>query len=98
VLWLTDKGVWMPDLSHTENMRRCADYRATLGRFGAPPGKEWAQDIITRYRAGAHQPAYVVRLAMDALGINEPVLHPPAKPVPRPDAKERQAGDVEVTF
>lgn len=98
VLLLTDKGVWKPALSHTENMDRCADYRSSLGRIGAPPGKQWAQDIMTRYRAGERMQAYNVRLAMDALDINEPVLHPPAKPVPRPDAKERQAGDVEVEF
>lgn len=99
VLWLIERDVWLPDLAHAENMERCARYREKLGRIGAPPGKQWAQDILARYRSGERMQAYNVRLAMDALGMTtEPVLHPPAHPVPRPDAKERQANDVEVEF
>lgn len=99
VRWLTDRGVWRPQLPYAENMQRCADYRAKIGRLGADPGKQWARELVARYRAGEPVPAYSIRLAMAALGMApETVLVKPEKPVPRPDRMERAAGDVEVAF
>lgn len=99
VAWLTQRGVWQPGKSHAENMERCAMFRAKITRVGADPGKKWAQDIADRYQAGERIPMQFVRLAMDALGRGDvPLVHPPSRPVPRPDAKERAAGDVEVAL
>lgn len=99
VRWLTDRGVWQPGRSYADNLERCAKFRAKLGRIGAPPGKQWAQDLMARYKAGERMPAQFVRLAMAALGLPEqPLVMPPEHPVPRPDNKERAAGDVEVAF
>lgn len=99
VRWLIDRGVWLPGKTHAENMQRCADFRAKYARLGSEPGKQWARDIIADYRAGVVLQPYGVKLAFAALGMpEEPLLHRLAKPVPRPDAKERQAGDVEVVW
>lgn len=102
VRWLIDQGVWLPQLTHAENMQRCADYRARLvgsGRFGAEPGKQWARELVARYRAGESLPPQFVRLAMQALGMQpETILAKPGKAVPKPDRMEQAAGDVEVRF
>lgn len=98
--WLIERGVWLPKASHAENMQRCAEFRQRFARLGAEPGKEWAKRIIDDYREGVVLPMYAVRLAFQALGIPEErqVLRKPTRPVMRPDARERQAGDVEVAF
>lgn len=96
--WLTRRGVWQPGATHSDNMARCAEFRSRMTRLGAPPGKQWAQDIVGRYQAGERLPDYAVKLAMSALDITQPLIHPPKRPVVRPDAKERQAGDVDVGF
>lgn len=99
VRWLIDRGVWVPSSPHAENMRSCAKYRAGKGRVGGDPGKQWAVDIVECYRAGEVLSAYAVRLALAALGLPEDqILRPPSQRVERPDAMERQAGDVEVSF
>lgn len=100
VRWLIDRGVWLPKASHAENMQRCAEFRQQMTRLGAEPGKEWARGIVADYRDGVVLPMYAVKLAFQALGLPEEkqVLRKPARPVPRPDAMERQAGDVEVAF
>lgn len=93
--WLEKAGVWVPGDSHSANMGRCEAYRASVGRLGAPPGKAWAKDILSRYRAGERLHDYAVKLAMAALDVKEPVIHPPKRAAPRPDARDRQANDVE---
>ena len=102
VRWLTAAGVWVPKMTYSENMTRCADYRAKLGRIGGDPGKTWARDLVARYRAGEAVQVYSIRLAMEALDLPpETILRTPRTPrtpVPRPDSKERAAGDVEVAF
>lgn len=100
VRWLIDCGVWLPGKSHSENMARCAEYRATKrDRLGAPASKQWAQDLVERYQQGQPVPVYFVRLACDALDRqSDPILRNPKKPFPKPDAKQRQANDVEVEF
>lgn len=98
--WLTDRGVWRPGAPLAENMRRCVEARQRWQTMGASPGKEWAHRIVADYREGVVMPPYVVRLAFEALGL-EPeaqALRKPRYPVARPDARERQAGDVEVVF
>lgn len=97
--WLTDAGVWKPGRSHAENMQACAEARGRWSRLGADPGKQWARDLVERYRAGERLTSMQVRLAHEALGLTpEPVPRKPARPVPRPDIRERQAGDVAVEF
>lgn len=99
VRWLTDRGVWIAGRPHTENMQRCEQFRAKFARLGAEPGKDWARAIVADYRAGVVLSLYSVRLAMAALGMQEEqLLRTPAKRVPRPDQKDRAAGDVEVAF
>lgn len=98
--WLADRGVWRPGAPLAENMQRCAEARQRWQSMGASPGKEWAHHIVADHREGVAIPPYVVRLAFEALGL-EPeaqVLRKPRWPVPRPDVRERQAGDVEVEF
>lgn len=97
--WLTDAGVWKPGRSHAQNMQACVEARSRWGRLGAEPGKQWARDLVERYKAGECLHPTQIRLAHEALGIKpEPVLRKPARPVPRPDARERQAGDVTMEF
>lgn len=97
VRWLVERGVWKPALAHAENMRRVAEFRASMGRLGADPGKGWARDLVAAYRDGQRVPRYSLRLAMAALDMREePIVERPARPVPRPDIKDRAAGDVEV--
>lgn len=100
VRWLTERGVWLPGKSHAENMERCAKFREKVGgRIGTDTGKQWAKNIVDRYQSGERVPMQFVRLAMEALGRGDvPLVRTPEKPVPRPDAKERAAGDVEVSF
>lgn len=99
VRWLINAGVWDPKATHTQNMQRCADARSRWSRLGADPSKQWAHDVVSDYRAGVEIHPYSVRLAMQALGMpEETLLRKPAKPVPRPDMKELQAGDVEVEW
>lgn len=102
VRWLIERGVWLPQLPYAENMQRCADYRAQMvasGRMGAEPGKDWAREMVARYRAGDAVSAYSIRLALSALGMQpETILTKPGKAVPRPDRMEQAAGDVEVSF
>lgn len=98
--WLADRGVWRPGAPLDENMQRCAQARQRWQHLGAIPGKDWAHAIVADHREGVAMPPYVVRVAYEALGL-EPeaqVLRKPRWPVPRPDARERQAGDVEVEF
>ena len=98
--WLADRGVWRVGAPHAENMQRCAEARRRWQTMGAEPGTAWAHAIVADYREGVALPLYVVRLAFEALGLEpEPqVLRKPRWPVPRPDSRERQAGDVEVEF
>ncbi|WP_251199478.1 hypothetical protein [Aromatoleum aromaticum] len=99
VRWLIEEGVWNPHLPRAENMLRLAQYRAGLERIGGEQGLGWARDLVARYRAGRPVLRAAVKQAMEALGMpDEPILVRPAKPVPRPDAMERAAGDVEVEF
>lgn len=99
IRWLISAGVWDPRATHAQNMQRCADARTRWGRLGAEPSKQWAKDLISDYRAGVVVHPYAVKLAMQALGMpEETVLRRPTKPAPHPDAKERQAGDVEVQW
>ena len=98
--WLADRGVWRPGASLAENMQRCAEARQRWQTMGAAPGKDWAHAIVADHREGVAMQPYVVRVAYEALRL-EPeahVLRKPRWPVPRPDARERQAGDVEVEF
>ncbi len=98
--WLADRGVWRPGAPLADNMQRCADARARWQTMGAAPGKEWAHNIVADHRAGVAMPPYVVRVAYEALDLEpeKQALRKPRWPVPRPDARERQAGDVEVEF
>lgn len=101
VRWLTEQGIWHPSAQHVENMERvmaAAHEFAARSVFGAQPGKQWARDLIARYRAGEPLLSMQIKLAMAALDIREPVLRNPDNPVPRPDAKDRAAGDVDVTL
>lgn len=98
--WLADRGVWRPGAALAENMQRCAEARQRWHTMGAAPGKDWAHAIVADHREGVAMPTYVVRLAYEALGLEleAQLLRKPRWPVPRPDARERQAGDVEVEF
>lgn len=97
--WLADAGVWKPGRSHGENMQACAEARSRWGRLGADPGKQWARDLVARHRAGECLHPTQIRLAHEALELKpEPVLRKPARPVPRPDVRDRQAGDVSMEF
>lgn len=98
--WLADRGVWRQGASHAENMQRCVEARQRWQALGAAPGKDWAHAIVADHREGVVMPPYVVRLAHEALDLEPetPALRKPRRPVPRPDARERQAGDVEVEF
>ena len=95
--WLVDRGLLVRGDSPIERMRRLAAYREAVKTMAKPEPRQWARDLLARHRAGERIMPQMVRMATDALGLSpEPVLMTPERPVPRPDAKERQAGDVEV--
>lgn len=89
-------GVWVPGAPHAENMAHCLDAVERFSRPRPEPGKEWAQRIVDRHRQGVAQPAMCVRLAFAALGLPEETRPIPPRSGPRPDARERAAGDEEA--
>lgn len=97
--WLVERDLLVPGEPPARTMQRCAAFRAALAGKAKPGPLEWAREVLRQHAAGLLVQPYCVRVANDALGRHEePELRAPARPVPRPDAKERQAGDVEVAF
>lgn len=97
--WIFEQGLARPGDSHAAVMRRLAEWRANLHRLPKPGDKDWARKIIARYEAGERMSLVVLRLAQEALGVQDvPVLRQPIPAPVRPDARERQAGDVEPAF
>lgn len=98
--WLVDRGVWVPGAPLDDNMQRCAAARQRWQSIGAAASKSWAHAIVECHRAGEVLQPYAVKIAYAALDLEpEPqVLRKPRRTVPRPDAVQRQAGDVEVDF
>lgn len=97
VRWLAERGLLVRGESAGGRMRRLAAYREHIKTAAKPGPDQWARDLLARHKAGERILPQMVRMATDALGLSpEPVVVTPKRPVPRPDAKERQAGDVEV--
>lgn len=99
VQWLVAQQLMVPGEPAARTMKRCAEFRQSLATKPKPGPKDWAQRIVQKHASGDPVSMTLLRLANAALGRHpEPVLdHPRPKPV-RPDAKDRQAGDVEVAF
>lgn len=97
--WLIENDLLVPGEPMARTMRRLAEYRKRLATTPKPGPKQWARDLVRWHAEGRAVPTEHLALANAALGRHhEPVLvHPDPKP-PRPDAKERAAGDVEVAF
>lgn len=94
--WAIDQGLRRAGMTTGDYMRALAAYRAHIGRTERPGMKEWARDLVARHAAGLPVPPYNLRLANDALGRPaEPTLVQKADRAPRPDARDRQAGDME---
>lgn len=95
--WLVERGLLVRGDSPGDRMRRLAAYREQVKTLAKPDPKQWARDLMARHRAGERVLPQMVRMATDALGLApEPRLMTPDPKPPRPDVRERQAGDVEV--
>lgn len=97
--WLLEKGLVVRGERPSEVMLRLARWREALPRTERPDPRQWARDLVGRYRAGERLQRIQVVLAHEALGLEcGPVLRVPDPPPSRPDARERQANDVERAF
>ena len=97
--WIFSEGLAKPGDSHATVMRRLAEWRTNLPKLPKPGDKDWARKVIARYEAGERMSLMVLRMAKEALGVQDvPLLRQPIPAPVRPDARERQAGDVEPAF
>lgn len=75
------------------------EVRARLASASTAPSKDWARTLVAKYRAGERVHRFALEMAWEVLGMApEPVVMRPRRGVQRPDARDRQAGDVEVDF
>ncbi|MCB1889072.1 MAG: hypothetical protein KDH20_15805 [Rhodocyclaceae bacterium] len=94
--WAVEQGLRRAGMSKGEYMRALAEYRAELPTRPRPDAKQWARDIVARHAAGFPVQMQCLSLANEALGRKtEPTLVQRPDREPRPDAKDREAGDME---
>lgn len=97
--WIFRQGLAAPGDRKGDVMRRLAEYRAALGRSARPDRLAWAREVVADYEAGRPVQPACLKLARGALGVDGvPLVRKVTPPPPRPDVRERQAGDGDPAF
>jgi hypothetical protein len=61
--WLLDRGIVSSEMSKPERMKSMAKYRDRIGREPKRPGRQWADDILSREGEGESLPLIACEFA-----------------------------------